>query len=147
VALLGIDSAVKRRYGGISVDVLVWSADAAVRKQQTCRGSKNKYAKSDSVQIAEVWLASRLQCVRYFAAVDRRMMASVDVELFGIGSGESWWHRFFLTYGVKQCIRSDSSKSARRREIFRKQGFKFIVADRDSIPRFAQWLYCVTLRN
>ena len=84
MALLGIGSAVKRKYGGISVDV--WSADAAVRKQQTCRGSKNKYAKSDSVQIAEVWLASRLQCVRYFAAVDRRMVASVGVELFALAA-------------------------------------------------------------
>ena len=36
---------------------------AAVRKQQTCLGSKNRNAKSDSVQIAEVWLASRLHSV------------------------------------------------------------------------------------
>jgi hypothetical protein len=84
VALLGIGSAVKRKYGGISVEV--WSADAAVRKQQTCRGSKNRNAKSDSVQIAEVWQASRLQCVRHLTAVNRRMVASVDVELFGIAA-------------------------------------------------------------
>ena len=50
------------------------------------RGSKNRNAKSGSVQIAEVWQASRLQCVRHLTAVNRRMVASVDVELFGIAA-------------------------------------------------------------